>query len=181
MVCFTSSEFRKSFSDDILYINDIDIGKAVRASCSYPLMFSPCEYNDIKLIDGGIRENVPWKELKSLGAEKVISIVFEEIVDNDCEKNLIEVANRSINLLCRELSNYEMQEADYILKIKDKKIGLLDMSHIDRLYKLGYEETQRDIDKILQLCFAHGMQWFIYPICVLRKYVVVVARWIWNR
>lgn len=35
--------------------------------------------------------------------------------------------------------------------------------------------------KILQWCFAHGMWRIIYPICVLRKGVVVAARWIWNR
>lgn len=35
--------------------------------------------------------------------------------------------------------------------------------------------------KILKWCFAHGMWKMIYPICVLRKGVVVVARWIWNR
>ena len=35
--------------------------------------------------------------------------------------------------------------------------------------------------KVLQWCFAHGHWRFIYPICVLRKCVVVVARWIWNR
>ena len=35
--------------------------------------------------------------------------------------------------------------------------------------------------KILQWCFAHGMWRLIYPICVLRKGVVLAARWIWNR
>ena len=35
--------------------------------------------------------------------------------------------------------------------------------------------------KVLQWCFAHGCWKLIYPICVLRKGVVVVARWIWNR
>ena len=35
--------------------------------------------------------------------------------------------------------------------------------------------------KVLQWCFAHGMLRLIYPVCVLRKGVVVVARWIWNR
>lgn len=35
--------------------------------------------------------------------------------------------------------------------------------------------------KVLKWCFAHGMWRLIYPICVLRKGVVVVARWIWNR
>ena len=35
--------------------------------------------------------------------------------------------------------------------------------------------------RVLQWCFAHGFWRLIYPICVLRKGVVVVARWIWNR
>lgn len=35
--------------------------------------------------------------------------------------------------------------------------------------------------KVLQWCFQKNLLNLIYPICVLRKYVVVVARWIWNR
>ena len=151
VICFTSCKFRKSFSDHIVFVNDVNIGKAVRASCSYPVVFSPCEYKDIKLVDGGIRENVPWKELKALGADKVISIMFDDEVEKDCDKNLVEVAGRSINLLCRELSNYEMEGADYVLKIKSDKVGLLDMNKIDELYNLGYRQTKESIDKILKL------------------------------
>ena len=33
---FTSKETRSAYDDKIKYINDIEIGKAVRASCSYP-------------------------------------------------------------------------------------------------------------------------------------------------
>lgn len=152
VVCFTSCQFRETFSDRILYINDINIGKAVRASCSYPVVFSPCHYKNSKLIDGGIRENVPWKELKVLGAQKVLSIVFDEEEAQNCDKNLVEVAGRSINLLCRELSNYEMEGADYILRIKSNKVGLLDMKKIDDLYELGYKQTKNSINKILQMC-----------------------------
>ena len=54
--------------ENIKYIYDINIGKAVRASCSYPGIFAPTEFENIKLIDGGIRENTPWKELKNCGA-----------------------------------------------------------------------------------------------------------------
>ncbi len=151
VICFTSCHVRKSFSDNIEYVNDIEIGKAVRASCSYPVVFSPCTYQNKKLIDGGIRENVPWKEVKALGAEKVISIMFDDKISNNCDKNLVEVAGRSINLLCRELSNYEMDGADYILKIKSDKVGLLDMNKIDELYELGYKETKKYSHKILQM------------------------------
>ena len=151
VICFTSCNLRSSFSDNVIYINDIDIGKAVRASCSYPVVFSPCNYKNIKLIDGGIRENVPWKELKNVGANKVISIMFDTEMQSNCDKNLIEVASSSISLLCHELSNYEMEGADYVIKIKSDKIGLLDMEKIHELYELGYKEMKKHINKILQI------------------------------
>lgn len=152
VLCFTSCQVRNSFSDTVEFIKDINIGKAVRASCSYPVVFSPCPYKDTKLIDGGIRENVPWKEVKLLGAKKVLSILFDEKKEQNCDKNLIEVAGRAISLLGRELSNYEMEGADCILKIKSEKVGLLDMTKIKELYELGYEQTKKSIDKILQIC-----------------------------
>lgn len=148
LLCFTSCQFRNEISDKVTFLSEIDIGKAVRASCSYPVVFSPCKYEKIKLIDGGIRENVPWKELKRLGASKVLNIVFDDTIEEDCDKNLVEVAGRSIGLLCRELSNYEMEGADYILKIKSNKIGLLDMKKMDELYELGYKQTKKYISTL---------------------------------
>lgn len=70
MVCFCSKENRSIISDKIEYVNNINIGDAVRASCSYPLVFEPYEYNSTQLIDGGIRENIPWKETKKLRCRK---------------------------------------------------------------------------------------------------------------
>lgn len=152
VVCFTSSQFRDNNFDNTVFVNDVKVGKAVRASCSYPVVFSPCKYKNTKLIDGGIRENVPWKELKYLGADKVINIVFEESESENCANNLVEIAGRSISLLCRELSNYEMEGSDFTLKINSKKIGLLDMKKIDELYELGYEQTKQNISKIDIIC-----------------------------
>lgn len=145
--CFTSKnirkENRKEFSDDVKFINDAPIGKAVRASCSYPGVFCPCKYSGITLVDGGIRENVPWKETKVLGADKVLSIVFENKVNDKCCKNIIEIASRSIELIGRELSNYELDGVDCLIKIKSKPVSLLDTSKIDMLYELGYKQTKK--------------------------------------
>ena len=91
------------------------------------------------------------EELKYLGADKVISVMFEESQNEECSKNLIEVAGRSIGLLCRELSNYEMEGSDFTLKINSRKIGLLDMKKIDELYELGYEQTKKNINKIKEI------------------------------
>lgn len=57
VVCFTSCQFRDSFSDHIIFERDINIGQAVRASCSYPVVFSPCNYKNIKLHRKGVTKN----------------------------------------------------------------------------------------------------------------------------
>lgn len=142
VVCFTSNKIR-AFSNNTIFVNDIKIGDAVQASCSFPAVFSPCECNGNKLIDGGIRENVPWRELKFLGADKVISVIFENEVDESCCKNLMDVAFRSFELMKKELSKYELNGMDYSIKIKSEKISLLDMSKIDEFYEMGYNETNK--------------------------------------
>ena len=147
---FSSLESRSTYNDNVEYINDIDICTAVRASCSYPGIFAPCKYLSKELIDGGIRENIPWKETKKLGADKVISVVFEEEFKKEdyFNINIIEVIGRSIGILSHELSNYELMGADELLKIKTNHMSLLDSSKIDYLYKLGYKEAKRHIKKL---------------------------------
>lgn len=142
VLCFTSVCKRNKTSDETTFINDIEIGKAVRASCSYPVVFSPCMYKNRKLVDGGIRENMPWKEVCALGADKVLSIMFKEKEKEKCADNLIEIAERSIGLIGRELSNYEMEGENDIVRIVSNKVGLLDMKKMDYLYELGYKQMK---------------------------------------
>lgn len=145
VTCFTSYKNEKRYLSNTIFVNHMNIGKAVRASCSYPVVFSPCEFNNTNLIDGGIRENTPWRELKEIGTDKVISVVFREKFDKNCCMNIIDVATRSIGLLSNELSNYEWNGTDYLLEIYTEKIGLLDMDKIEELYEIGYETAKKQI------------------------------------
>ena len=146
---FISKENRAKYLDNIIYINNVNIGKAVRASCSYPVVFSPCKIDGKQLVDGGLRENVPWKLTKEKGADKVLSIIFDEENNkkNYC-KNILEVASNSLGILCHEISNYDLEGADYLLKIKTEKVQLLDYKKIDELYLKGYEQTKQKIKEI---------------------------------
>lgn len=135
-------------SDDIKYVNDVEIGTAVQASCSYPGVFSPTEYRNMLLVDGGIAENLPWRETKRAGAEKVLSIVFVDEKEKSCCKNVLEVLNKSFSILCHELSKYEWDGTDYLLKIKMSNTGLLKSKNIKLLYEAGYNQTKKEIQKI---------------------------------
>lgn len=143
----SSQEKRKVLQDNTKYISDIPIATAVRASCSFPVVFSPCKFDGLQLIDGGTRENLPWKGLKEYGADEVYGIAFDTILEkNQCCKNMIEVAARAMELQGRELANYEKEGIDHLITICLKKVALLDSSQIDELYKMGYEETKKQLN-----------------------------------
>lgn len=74
-----------------------------------------------------------------MGADKVISVVFEEELEREEKTNIIDVVASAIGILSHELSNYELIGADKLIKIKTKHISLLDTSKIDYLYNLSYK------------------------------------------
>ena len=47
----------------------------------------------------------------------------------------------------RDRAHIELNGADYLVKIKSKKISLLDMSKMDYFYELGYKEAKKFILK----------------------------------
>lgn len=147
VIIFSSKEIRQNISDEIRYIVDAPIEVAVRSSCSFPVVFSPCMYKKMQLVDGGVRENVAWKELKEMGADSVLGINFaSKSKEDECYENMIDIAVRSIGLMEHELSNYELDGIDELITIKTKKIGLLDTSDIEYLYNEGYKFAKKYVD-----------------------------------
>lgn len=136
--------------DDLILVNDIDIGLAVRASCSYPGVFEPVKWNNTELIDGGIRENVPWKVMKNCGADKVMTVVFKGKEKKNCCKNLISVLECSLGYLTNELYRYEINGCDNVLSIETSDVGLLDSNKVDELYEEGYKLGKEYVKKIFE-------------------------------
>lgn len=145
---FSNRYFNVNEGEKVKIINKFNLPCAVRASCSFPFVFSPYKYGDTELVDGGISENIPWKSLEYIGAEKIIGVVFENQLNKRCCKNLIEVASNSFHIMWKELASYEIKDLkDYII-IKTENIGLLDYSKIDYLYNLGYEMAEKKIEEL---------------------------------
>jgi predicted acylesterase/phospholipase RssA len=55
---------------------EIGIGKAVRASSSFPAMFCPCEFKNHMFMDGGVLDNIPVIPLKRMCNKKIMAVNF---------------------------------------------------------------------------------------------------------
>jgi NTE family protein len=132
------------------YINNIDIGKAIRASSSFPVVFSPCEYNKHRFLDGGILDNFPTTEVKKQGVDKTITVNFKAD-DIDENSNIMDIVMRTIDIMGNKISEENISNSDMILTIKTDKTGLLETEKLDECYKYGYRQTIEQIDKIKEI------------------------------
>lgn len=139
------------------YITEISIGKAIRASSSFPIAFSPCVFESHKFLDGGILDNVPSLEVKKLGADKIISVNFKADDIND-DSNIMDIVMRSIDIMGNKVSEENLNNSDMVLTIQTDKTGLLEIEKLDDCYNYGYRQTMNNIDKIKNLIGKNDMK-----------------------
>lgn len=131
------------------YITEIEIGKAVRASCSFPAVFCPCEYKDHMFMDGGAVDNVPVAELKKVCDKKVIAVNFKaDPVDKNSD--IMDIIMKTIDLMGNKIAEKSMEQSDYILTIPTDSAGLFDIEKLDECYKYGYDTTIKNINQIIK-------------------------------
>lgn len=146
---FTNKKL-ENLEEETKYITEISVGKAIRASCSFPVAFEPCEYKKHKFLDGGILDNVPSLEVRKLGADKIISVNFKAD-DINQDSNIMDIIMRTIDIMGNKVSEKNLNSSDMILTIQTDKTGLLETEKIDDCYKYGYRQTMNNIDKIKNL------------------------------
>lgn len=129
------------------YIHDIEIGKAVRASSTFPVMYSPFEYKKYQFVDGGIFDNLPTIETKKLGVDKVISIRFK-LKSPRKQKTIYNIAMQSIDLMTENLIRESIKASDYSIEIDLKDVKPFSISKLEFAYREGYMQTLDHIIKI---------------------------------
>ncbi len=107
------------------YITDITVGKAVRASSSFPAVFTPCEFRNHAFMDGGALDNIPVKEVKKQGADKVIAVKFDADRINE-DSNIMDIIMKTIDIMGNKISEESLEMSDFVLNVYTDKVGLLD-------------------------------------------------------
>jgi NTE family protein len=76
-----------------------EISPALRASCAYPGLFLPVEYDGHFLVDGFLTEQVPAPAVREMGADVVISVHLEPGLLDTKPRNTIEVISRAFSII----------------------------------------------------------------------------------
>ncbi len=122
-----------------------NLQRIIKASCSWPGFFSPVTIGARSLVDGGIRNSIPTKMAKKLGATKIIAVDIGFCVKKGKLDNLFQMFMQSIQILGEELDKYQAMHADIVIKPKLDNIDQFSFNRGKQAIRDGEEATEKVI------------------------------------
>lgn len=134
---------------DAVYCEDAELWQAVRASTAVPAVFRPEMMLGRRLVDGGVRDNLPAQILRDMGAQRVLAVNLGYAGQRMSEvNNVIEIANQSLDIMSYQISRQLVKAADYVLLPGIYDVSLLELDKIPATIRRGYEACRRHMPGI---------------------------------
>ena len=114
-----------------------DLGSAIRASMTFPLVFKPIMIDSVLMFDGGVYDNFPLGVLEQeFNPDLIIGVRCLEVTKIPSEDDVV----RQISNLVMYKPNYDIPEERGVLISADyTKYALLDFQKVDEIVEKGYE------------------------------------------
>ena len=127
--------------EHIHYLTGAPLELAVRASMSFPALFTTCDYEGYNFIDGGSKDNLPVQVLRDMGVGKVLAIGFDisEYTPAKGLDGLMKVIWRALDLYSIDRTRESKRMADYCVDIKNSATAIFSMDNIDLTIQEGYD------------------------------------------
>lgn len=133
-------------------LNYGSVGKAVAGSCAVPGVFKPVEYNDMHLVDGGLRNNLPTDVVRNMGANVVIAVELNHSRGFGTESlNMFKVLTSSLGIMMASSVAPKLKLADIVLQPNMKNFSKLNIDKLDDRIALGYHSVMSSKDDILKI------------------------------
>ncbi len=128
-----------------------NLQEVIKASCSWPGIFPPVMIDGRKLVDGGIRNSIPAKMARRLGATAVIAVDVGFCVKAGKLENLFQMFIQSIQIMGKELDTYQSMQADVTVKPKLHNIDQFAFDQSKRAISDGESAARAALPQIRKL------------------------------
>lgn len=128
-----------------------DLALAVKASCSFPLIFQPVPYKDTFLCDGGLVNNFPLDPIVST-CNMVIGVNVNPINKVEGSMNYKKLIGRIIRITSSRLPPEARGKCTLYLEPDDiNNYSMFETQRIEELFEVGYAAALKCKDTFLEI------------------------------
>jgi len=140
------------------------LSKAMRATMAAPSIFSPVEWDDYLLVDGGLVNNFPIDVAKEMGAEIIIAVDLERpLMERKDLNSGLSILQQAIALLGEEKRKKNIEKADILIKPDLKGYFAADFFDDDRIkniINIGKDAAHQSLSQLVALKEKYQLQKF---------------------
>ena len=132
--------------------NSGDIAPIIAGSCAIPYVYYPVDYKNMRLIDGGVKNNIPANVLKENGCDYVIAI------DCNCSRGMGTKSSKfttqlitSFRIMMVNNSREGLLSSDIVICPQLSGFKLLNLDQKDAIIKEGYKAVMQSKYDIIRL------------------------------
>jgi NTE family protein len=128
----------------------LSVAKAVRASSAIPVIFQTIKEKELRLVDGGLVDQVPVEIVKAMGADIVIgvSLGFAQFFENP--KHPLQSISDLFELMGEEAIAKSLSMADIAIEIPGiEKTSLIDMEQRDTFIAHGKAAMKARLEDLI--------------------------------
>ncbi len=132
-------------------IDSGNVARAARASASIPVIFTPVEYPDVTLVDGGVVNNLPVDVARTAGADKVVAVQLVHAFPQQNPDNLAELGFLAFSIMQKYSMKPNAEMADVLMVPDLSGINSMDLSAHETLIARGRAAAERRLDALRSL------------------------------
>jgi NTE family protein len=127
-----------------------DLVKLIRASCSWPGIFSGVEIDGRVLVDGGLRNSIPAGIAGEQGSDLTLAVNPGFSIKNDAVDNVLKAVVQSVQIMGEQLNDYQSREADIVIKPDLEDVDQFDFTRTEWIIGRGESATYLQEKSILK-------------------------------
>lgn len=128
------------------------VAKAVSGSCAVPGVFKPVVYNDMHLVDGGLKNNLPTDVVRRMGANVVIAVELNYSRGNGTDSlSMLKILGSMIGIMMSSSVQPKLALANIVLQPDLKDFSKMNLDDIDGRIAMGYNSVMANKAEIFKL------------------------------
>lgn len=133
-------------------LNKGNLVQAMMASAAFPSLFTPVEIDGKLLVDGGVVNNYPIKEVRNLGADIIIGVdVQDDLLNRKSLKNATRILVQITNLQSIDKMKSKIKDTDIYIKPDIRDYGVISFDKGEEIIRKGEEAAFAVYEKIKTL------------------------------
>ncbi|WP_291286106.1 patatin-like phospholipase family protein [Flavobacterium sp.] len=133
-------------------LNKGNLVQAMMASAAFPSLFTPVEIDGNLLVDGGVVNNYPIKEVRNLGADIIIGVdVQDDLMNRKNLKNATKILVQITNLQSIDKMKSKIKDTDVYIKPDIRDYGVISFDKGEEIIRKGEEAAFAVYERIKSL------------------------------